>query len=238
MTREAEGERRPPAGPVNDSARPLQRAARLLEAMRPTINHDLPNHLVVIQGLLQNLKIDEAEHLTPQGHDYLRRLHSATQNAQNMVSTLRELCRLTGAGGTAEVVPLADLLGEVRAAVNLLYPTQVIEYHFHLEASAVRAPRRALQQTVLQMARVLLTSAGPGVVRLQGAAAAVAAGVALTLRLPRRGGAAAATPTDAALRQRLDVVLARELADCCHGQLTVAAEPEGGVLLTLFVPGA
>jgi hypothetical protein len=228
-----------PPDPSADSPRQLQRAARLLDAVRKALNHDLPNHLVAIQGLLHVLELDEAGRFSPEGHDYLRRIRTATKRAQDMVATLKDLCRLAGEAAAPEPLQLADALEEVRAAINQLFPTHVIEYHFHLEAGEVCAARRTFYQALLQMARVLVTSAGPGLLRLDARSRAVPDGVELTLRLSRRAGAPAdaAEPaaTEYSLAQRLDVVLARELADCSGTRLIVAPD-NGGLVLTLTAP--
>jgi hypothetical protein len=212
-----------------------QRANRFRLAMR-AVRHDLSNELIVIHGNLKPLE-EEADRLTPQGRDALRRLTGAVRDVRDTVAALKLLCRLNDADGTPEVVPLADLFAEVRAAVNQLYPTHRVEYHLQLEAPRVLAPSGRLFETLVQLVRVLLTAAGPGAVRLWGAAVAAPAGVALTLRLPRRTADGPA-PSDSTLQNRLDVLTAGELADGCGARLSVALQPEGGLLLTLLLPVA
>ena len=119
-----------------------------------------------------------------------------------------------------------------------LFPTHAIEYHFHLEAPAVAAPHRLLHQTLLQMARVLLALAGPGYQLLECRACPGAAGVEVVMNLKRRPNTSAPMVTEYSLAQRLDVILARELADCTGGRLGVLLEADGSLVLTFTIPEA
>ena len=52
---------------------------RLLRGMQKVCSHDLPNQIVVLQSLLQMLQLEEADRLSPDGRDYVRRLQKVTR---------------------------------------------------------------------------------------------------------------------------------------------------------------
>src|SRR6266542_384953 len=55
----------------------LAKAERLLRSMHKVFSHDLPNQMVVLQSLLQLLRQEEAQNLTDDGREYVRRLQNA-----------------------------------------------------------------------------------------------------------------------------------------------------------------
>jgi len=228
----------------NDRSNPLpntppenqQRAAQFLEAVRHAVTHDLANQLVVIQGVLRCFEADEANWLSPNGRDYLRRLRQVTQHAQDISGQLRELFRLHKNGEAGKTVRLDELLAEVRAMLKQLFPDYTIEYHGQLEVPTVIAPPDLLRQTLLYMARVLLASVKPGIYQLHYRSRPVRLGtVQVDMLLPPRPGAlkSHATLTESSFAERLDVALARECAACAGGHLTIQVEADGGIAMLL-----
>jgi hypothetical protein len=130
--------------------RELARLRRLLAASRRGLNHDLTNQLVALQGLLQLLEQDEADHLGPAGKDYIRRLVSVGRATQALARTLRDLARLGGELPVDEIVALPELVEEAVAALN---PTPACIYSW--DAPRTYAPRPLLQQAVTQALSLL-----------------------------------------------------------------------------------
>jgi hypothetical protein len=139
------------------SVTPLDRAGPVStwDLLKPTINHDLPNLLVALRGLLQMLKAEEGERLSPTGQDYLQRLSAVSQKLQNMVAGLRQINKVSSLAAMAEDIVLAELVREVAAAAKKLAPGLHLVVHSALKVPRVRAPRLLLHQALLEMIRLL-----------------------------------------------------------------------------------
>jgi hypothetical protein len=134
---------------------------RLWELLRPTLSHDLPNMLVALQGLLQMLRQEETNRLSSGGLEYLKRLSALGQKLQGMVTTLRQLSRLSGAA-PAEEIAVAEMLRELAAACKQLLPRAHVIFHSSLKVPHVHAPRLLLHQSLLEITRLLAAQAPPG----------------------------------------------------------------------------
>src|SRR5947209_6737970 len=108
--------------PETETAVAPERAAALLAVFQQTVGHDLPNHLIAIQGLARVLELEEGERLSPAGRDLLARLAAAAQRAHEIVGTLAEIGRVGREVHATEFVALAELGREVAAELNQLFP--------------------------------------------------------------------------------------------------------------------
>jgi signal transduction histidine kinase len=226
-----EPRRRSPASPEGPA-----RAERLLGDMQRSINHDLPNQMVAILGLLQVLELEEQGRLSPEGRDYLRRLAAITRRVQETLTLLRAIGRAAADAGPAENVTLADLARDAAAEVRQQPPARAITCPLQLQAPTVRVCRRSLQRAVVGLIRAALQESDASDYHLALGSRATPAGVELVVG-PWAGQAAPA-PVSAERADPLLLALVRELACAWGGSLTVTEEPGRGRLFTLLIPAA
>jgi signal transduction histidine kinase len=131
----------------------LERAERLLASFQQVLGHDLPNHLIAVQGLARVLELEEGERLSPAGRELLARLSAAAQRAHGLVSTLAEIGSVGREIHPPERIPLAELGQEVAAEINQLFPGRRMEYDFSRAAVPVFAPRAAVRRLLVQLVR-------------------------------------------------------------------------------------
>jgi hypothetical protein len=213
----------------------LSRWQRLLEGCRKGLQHDLPNQLVALHGLLQLLELDEGERLSATGKDYLRRLLGVVGRIEALAQTMREMIHLTGAAPAATVVGLAEVVTDVLAEVPA--PAACSE---NWEAPRVLAPRPLLRRALTQAVLLLLERPGAGSASLDFHSRPHGGGVELSVAV-RSPDPAAAAPTSAAPRpadlsrawnDRLECLLLRELVGSWGG--TVQWQHEGAGLRVVF----
>jgi hypothetical protein len=223
---------------------------RLMELLRPTIHHDLPNMLVALQGLLQMLRQEEAGRLSPAGQEYLQRLSAIAQKLQGTVSALRHISKADNSTTPSERIALAELLREVVAACKQLLPRSHLVVHASLAITEVCAPPPSLQQALLEAVRLLASQAGGGEWHCAVTARPRPEGVEITLgtwTAPSDETVKAGTPplSEAGAidynffgpEQRLNLVLVAELARNWGGHLTTWEVPGQGKCLRMTVPG-
>jgi signal transduction histidine kinase len=103
------------------------RLERLLGVLRQGLGHDLANQLVAVRGLASLLETDEAERLSADGRDYLKRLSAAAVRAHALVADLADVARL-GRQELAGTADLADAAAEAVASVRATAPRRPVEY--------------------------------------------------------------------------------------------------------------
>src|SRR5262245_18876076 len=146
---------------ADDPVEHLARAGRALWHLRKALSHDVSNQLVAVQGLLQLLQMDEADRLSADGQDYVRRAATAAQRAKGSLETLKALARLGGEKlPPCEVISLDGLVRELTADVKAHHPARVLECQLALDAVRVAAPARLLHQALVRLLRALLAAAG------------------------------------------------------------------------------
>ncbi len=126
--------------------------ASLLACFQEALGHQLPNHLVAIQGLARLLAEGESANLSPEGREQLGRLAALARTTDRLVRALAEvgrLCREARVAGT--LVPLEEVAREAAAEVNLLYGGPAIVYDFPEDLPAVAVSRQALYQVLVQL---------------------------------------------------------------------------------------
>jgi signal transduction histidine kinase len=217
-----------------------ERVRRRLQAIAKVLNHDFPNQLVVIQGLLQLLAVEEDARLSLDGREYLRRLGGAAVRAIDMARGLKALARLGTSADRTERVDLAELAEEVAADIKKLCPGTVFEYHFPVPAGAAQVVRRPLYQALVELSRATASAAGSTRVILE--AQAREGGIEISIA-PRRATEPAAPSSAATPRaeqrnweDRLEFLLARELVDIAGGTLRWADAPDRDKFFYVLVP--
>src|SRR5689334_5074425 len=100
------------------SCGPAAAQRRLLACYQEALGHQLPNHLVALQGLARLLEEAEAGRLGPEGRTYLGRLAALARQVDDTVRALAEVGRVCrdACGGPTDV---ADVAHEAGAEVTL-----------------------------------------------------------------------------------------------------------------------
>jgi signal transduction histidine kinase len=226
----------PPAAD-GDLGKRLTRAERVLATFQQTLNHDLPNQTVAIQGLLQVLELEEGSRLSAEGLDYVRRLSALTRRIQEMLAAMKAIVRAGSEPGIAEEVSLAELAREVAAEIKQLFPDRTVTYHLRLQVPSLRVCRVPLQCTLVELCRTVLLENEGAESHLRLDARAAEGGVELSVGTWQEGPRLAVAPTGerAAVVNRLGLALAREFADAWGGTLRVTEDPERGKLFTVLL---
>jgi signal transduction histidine kinase len=126
-------------------------AQRVLESLRRVLSHDLPNHLVTVQGLAQMLEMDEQDRLSADGRDYLQRLSGAAHRAHTLIRALADLAEIGLRGGSIETVSLGEVIREAAAAAKHLCQGRNIEYHLLDSPMLLRLPPGGLRQVLVHL---------------------------------------------------------------------------------------
>jgi signal transduction histidine kinase len=221
------------ANPVTECAQ------RRLQAMGKVLNHDFPNQLVVIQGLLQ-LLLEEDKRLSADGREYLRRLCGAATRALDMAQGLKTLARLRTGVDRSERVELKELAEELAADIKKLCPGTVFEYHLPREPVAVRASRLPLYQALVELSRATAAVAGSARVVLEAEPTAAGVEISIAPQGPAAPTSSAATvkPEPKSWESRLEFLLARELVEIAGGTLRADDSPGRDKFFYVLVPDA
>lgn len=148
------------------SANSAQRAYHLLRNLRKIFNHDLPNQVVVVHGLLQLLKIDEKSRLTPEGQEYLSRTELACKRVLQIIDTVKKITSVDAAPANKEPIALAELLRELAAAAKHVSNGGAVEIA-PLPLKSIAAPRGALHEALLQLVTVARPAGATGKVPIR-----------------------------------------------------------------------
>jgi signal transduction histidine kinase len=142
------------------SSASIRNQERLLACFRKALNHELPNHLVAIQGLLQVLALEDGDRLSSQGREYLQRLTAAADRTHALISALAMIGRVGHDPRPLEAIPFAEVCQEAIAEVNQLFPSRSIEYHLHELQLNLTLQRVPLRQVLVQLLRNAVQALG------------------------------------------------------------------------------
>jgi signal transduction histidine kinase len=218
------------------------RLERLLAVLQKALGHELPNHLIALQGLTRLLELEEGERLSAAGKEYLGRLAAGAAKAHALVAALAEVARPETAPGPAETVDLAELAAEVIAEAKQLAPGAGVEYHAPQQAFLLPAPRTALRQALaLLLRRAGTAGAGGRPLRVDVSARATATGA--EIRVADDGEAVPGEMIDRLFDPfggtggpGLDLFLVRQLAEGWGGTVRVESEPGRGTAFVVTCP--
>jgi signal transduction histidine kinase len=216
----------------------------LLACFQMALGHELPNQLVASQGLLRLLEMEEADHLTDTGRDYLKRLLRTAQRTHFLIHSLAEIVRALRSAEPAQPLSLAELTRELAAEVKQLFADRTIGFHFDILEANLSAPPRALRQMVVHLFRSAICLAGEGEPQIEVKASRFPTGVEFQVRV--RGQPLSPLERQQLLEpfagsvggsdHRLGLFLVRALVDRWGGSMIVSSEPSSGNTFTLKFP--
>ena len=232
--------------PVEDLQRKLEGAERLLTLYRRVLGHDLPNHLVSLQGLVAIIELEQRDIFTEEGQEYLRRLAGAARRVHEHVRALAEIGRVGRDAQPVEAVRLAEIAEEAAAEVRQLAPERPVDYHFPQAELILTLPRRMVRLLLVQLFRNAVQAAPHNrrvCIEVHGQVGATGQefwvgdnGRGLShdeqdrLRKFFAGGEA--------LGGGLGLFLVRQIADAWGGRLQVESQPGRGSVFRVCVPAA
>lgn len=115
--------------------RVVQRTAQLeaanweLETFSYSVSHDLRAPLRVINGFSQAILEDDAGGLSPEGHNYLRRIGAAAQRMAELIDALLALSRVTRSEIRHEIVNLSALAESIADDLQRSRPDRQVAFH-------------------------------------------------------------------------------------------------------------
>lgn len=223
---------------LTPSGRGPEHIERRWRSIQKVINHDLPNQLIAIQGLLQLLELDESARLSPDGREIVRRLQGTSARVIEMAHLLKMLAK---AGDTFEkpgAIVLAELVEEAAVEAKQRFPGLIVEPSLTPDSDQVLAGPRTLLHALVVLLKLAAQAAAGDKPRVLVGAIASAGGCDLWIGLGKQDDSqeSATIWSARALDDRLEVLLARELVQACNGELRVADEPARGRLFTIRLP--
>jgi signal transduction histidine kinase len=99
-----------------------QTANKELEAFSSSVSHDLRAPLRSIDGFSQAILEDEADRLTPDGREHLRRIRAAAQRMAELIDDLLRLSRVSRVDFKKEPIDLSAIAGTVNQELRKAHP--------------------------------------------------------------------------------------------------------------------
>jgi signal transduction histidine kinase len=231
--------------PTNDPVRQAAGQERWVACVRTALNHELPNQLVAVQGLIRLLELEAQDQLSPEGREYLQRLAAAARRAHELVRTLAEIGQIDKREESREPVPLDEAAREAAMTLKKLFPEVVFEYHFPDPVPAPTLSRSALIQVLVQLLRNAAQSAQQGQrVRVQVGGRATSSGMELWVADDGRGLSAEERqrlfepftrgPSQTA-GQGLGLFWVRQQVEQWGGSIEVQSRPGEGSVFTISI---
>jgi light-regulated signal transduction histidine kinase (bacteriophytochrome) len=202
---------------MSEPAKPDQRAVRLLRNLHKVFNHDLPNQLVVVHGLLQLLKMDDKSRLTAEAQEYLNRSEAACKRVLQMLDVVKKITQVESMPLARETLAVSEFLRELLAAAKQMFNGLPLET-MPSSVATFTAPRAALQQALLNLLAALPRASAAGTVYV--GVAATASGVEFRIG-PQPGAAVKPLVVEATrgIADRLALMYVQELVEAWGGSL-------------------
>jgi signal transduction histidine kinase len=231
---------------ATESRRELEYAEQLLACFQQVVGHELPNHLIAIQGLVRVLELEEGASLSLQSHEYLKRLAASAGRVQTLTSAVAEIGRARRDSQKCEALAPVEVAREAAAEVNQLFPERIIEYHFSDPTFLILASRPGLHRALVQLFRNAVQACSPGQrVRVEIGTSLTSEGAELSVAdhgcglTPERrqqlqeflSGKIAMFPGPG-----LGLVLVRQVLSRWDGSLSVVSEQGRGTVFTIRLP--
>jgi light-regulated signal transduction histidine kinase (bacteriophytochrome) len=198
-------------------------AEHRLKSMHKVCHHDLPNQLVVLQSLLKLMEMEEAEHLSEQGREFVRRMQNASQHASSMVRFLKEMSGLSTRVPRLEPIALAELARELQGELQHLYPMREFTFAWDWQAPKIVGDARIFAQALIEL-YAGLTHAGAERSRVSGHSRDTGDSIELAFCIEEQP--AAPEPALSAVggkprspEDRMQIVLAREWLALCGANI-------------------
>lgn len=125
--------------------------ASLLDCYQEALGHELPNHLVALQGIARLLEEEEGSRLCAEAQQRLQRLAGLSQELHHLVRALADIgrtCRDARLGGPTDLMETAR---EAVAEVCLLCPAAHIEYDFPGQLPQLFVSEASLRQVLIRL---------------------------------------------------------------------------------------
>jgi signal transduction histidine kinase len=229
---------------------PAAAQRRLLACYQDALGHQLPNHLVALQGLARLLAETDGERLGPESRTYLDRLAALARQVDGTVRALAEVGRLCrdACGGPTDV---ADVAREAGAEVSLLYSGHSVAYDFPQDLPPAAVSRQSVHAVLTQLLRNAVAAGRPGhLARVRVSARVLGRNVEVVVADDGRGlppvpperlfsplqPAGCGTRLGEGLG--LGLFLVRQVAACWGGGLRVQSDEGRGTSITLQLPVA
>jgi signal transduction histidine kinase len=217
--------------------------AWLAAHLRQALAHELPNRLVAIRGLLRLLELEEADRLSGDGRDQVRRLEAAAERTHALVLALADLVQALVSAEAPQEVPLASLVQEVAAELKQAHGEQTPALTYDILVPSVTVPPRQLRRVLVELMRQVSHSNLVNRAEVTIRAQEITAGIEILVE--SRGGCLSPDQLGRLFEpfagegsdHRLGLVLARALVERWGGSLTVHGEPECRTVFTVFLPG-
>jgi signal transduction histidine kinase len=231
-----------------DAAAPADRTAGsarlmpILTVLQKGLGHELPNHLIAVEGLARLLALEEGDRLGADGRDYLRRLTAAAEKAHALVATLAEVARLSRPTEPIEAVDFAEVAAEAIALTKQLAADRPAEYHGPVRTALLAGPRNALRKAfVLLLRRAAATGTDERPARIDLSLRATATEAEICLRddgeaVAREESERLFEPFAGGDGHGLDLFLVRHLAEAWGGAVRIEARPDRGTAILLTCP--
>jgi len=139
-------------------------ANKELEAFSSAVSHDLRAPLRGIDGFSQALVEDEAERLSPKGHDYLQRIRNGAQRMGELIDDLLRLSRVTRADFHKDQIDLSAIVALVVGELRKLHPDRNVDVVVQSKVTAfadARLMRISLENLINNAWKFTVKTAAP-----------------------------------------------------------------------------
>jgi light-regulated signal transduction histidine kinase (bacteriophytochrome) len=241
---------------ANDAEDELIATSSLLDLLSPTLNHDLPNMMVALQGFVQ-MFADEAKSLLkePEAESY-QRIQAISKKLAFTITTVKLINKVRTQSISEDSIFLVEFLKEVAATVRHRLPGIQIRFVSMLKVTEFTATHHLLHQTLVEAVQLLARFAAGESLRCYVSSSRLADDIVLTLGAFRQAAGnhlsqadkpqlspissfSSAVKVDYNLfghENRLVVVLIDEMVRRWGGKLTTLRAPNEGKGISLTVP--
>jgi signal transduction histidine kinase len=212
--------------------------------LQQALGHELPNHLVAVQGMARLLDAEAADRLGPDGKEYVQRLGAAAQRAHELVRGLADIVRVYRTPGAMTRVSLADVIRDVAAELQAKGASRPLEFQLPEHGPLLPMPAVASRQMVSHLLRFMVQGEHPAdrspvVVCVRETPAGVEWSLtdpAPVLGATERGRLFEPFAARNGTAHGLGLVPARLLVENCGGTLHAASTPDRGTTLFVMFP--
>ena len=218
------------------------RSDRLLRGMHKVFSHDLPNQMVALQSLLQLLHAEEAERLSAEGQEYVRRLQNVTQRACEQVRFLKEMGRMKSYMAKSETISLVTLSRELQGELQQKHPHRSFAFDWRWSVPTIVGDARTILLALSELFAGFLHPSGTRC-RLSANATRHGGAIELAFHLEQVISLKAEDTVPTGLRwtaqnldQRMEIILAREWLALSGADLDVTLPEDGEVRFSIAIP--
>jgi len=201
--------------------------------MHQVIRHDLPNQMVALQSLLQFLSAEEANRLSDDGQEYVRRLQSATLRTSEMVRFLKQMEQMKAFAPRVEEIQLNTLSRELQGELQRLQPEKQFHFDWHWHNPTIVADSRTFLQALLRIFTAL-TNGAESRCEIRARSERRRSATELFFEIDEESSSAK-NQSQHSLEQSLDLILAREWLALSDSVVEVLPPTGGRVVFRILV---